>query len=252
MRILVVAGKNIGARCVEYLLDAVPQDDYTFFVSAPEPEPVVKVLEGSKQAFSYASQEILKAAAAPAGPGFDWLLNLWGSVIFKPDVLACARHSLNIHPAYLPFGRGRDPVVWAIRHGHPAGVSLHEISAAIDEGPIWYRERIDYELPVKGKELYEKVTARCWQAFCEQWLDIRSGRRHAEPQSAPPQTPTYRRSQLLSDRMIDFDNDAAAEVTIRRLLAHDFAPGYSAQVMIGGQTYDATLSLTPAKSPSKP
>jgi methionyl-tRNA formyltransferase len=251
MRILIFADKDVGARCVDFLLGKFPQDDYHFVVTDREPECVTAILQKHGQPSVQVDAECLKSIASLPEGHFDWLLNLWGSQILKPEVLSRARRSLNIHPAYLPFGRGRDPVVWAIRYGHPAGVTLHEISAAVDEGPILYREEVAYALLARGKDVYARVIERCWQAFCEQWPALRAGDHAAEPQSAPAGTPTYRRSQLLADRVIDFDNDLAAQATVRRLLAHDFAPGYSAQLMIGGQLFDAALSLTPAKPASE-
>ena len=62
---------------------------------------------------------------------FDWLLNLWGNYIFSAELISRAHRSLNIHPSFLPYGRGSDSVVWSIRYGHPAGVTLHQITNEI-------------------------------------------------------------------------------------------------------------------------
>lgn len=247
-RILIFADKEVGARCVDFLLGTFPQDNYQIIVTHREPECVATVLRKHNQSGLNLNADCLKSISSFPEGHFDWLLNLWGSEILKPEVLSRAQRSLNIHPAYLPFGRGRDPVVWAIRHGQPAGVTLHELSAAVDEGSILYREEVAYSLPARGKDVYACVIERCWRAFCEQWPVMRAGEVTATPQFAPPGTPTHRRSQLLIDRVIDIDADPPAEAIVRRLLAHDFTPGYSAQLKIGGKLFDATLSLAPAKA----
>jgi methionyl-tRNA formyltransferase len=245
MRHLIFTAKDTGQRCVEYLLDNFPDDDYTFVLCEPGADATAAMLERRGLTGMRLSAQTLDVIRGVGEAHYDWLLNLWGGHIFKTDILSRARNSLNIHPAYLPYCRGRDPVVWAIRRGCPAGVTLHSITQGVDEGPIWYREEVPYTLPVRGVELYERVVERCWQAFGEQWAKLRAGEVAATPQDEIVDMATFRRSDLLLDRIIDLDVDLAARDLLLRLLAHDFSPGYSAQVVIGGKPYAATLSLTP-------
>jgi hypothetical protein len=245
MRNLIFAGKMVGAKCVEYLLNAFPDDQYVFVVCEPGATAIVDVLEQNRCKYTTLSEDFLDSIRLSPERHYDWLLNLWGNYIFKSDILSRASRTLNIHPAYLPFARGRDPIVWAIRHGYPAGVTLHEMVPGVDEGPIWYREEVPYRYPITGGELYGQVIERCWRAFCEQWPLLRSGDRAALPQESGS-SPTRRRKDLWGDRRIDADSDLAARDTLLRLLAHDFSPGYTAQVVLAGKTFDATLLLVPS------
>lgn len=245
MRHLVFAAKWIGARCIEYMLDTFPEDDYTFVVCEPEADMIAEMLDRRGIPYMRLGEDTLGTIRSMEEGHYDWLLNLWGSHIFKEDTLSRTRHSLNIHPAYLPYCRGRDPVVWAIRRGFPAGVTLHAITEGVDEGPIWYREEVPYQLPIRGGNLYNRVVERCCNVFCDQWAKLRGGHIIATPQSALKDVQTFRRSDLLVDQHIDIDSDAVSRNVILQLLAHDFAPGYTAQVAIGGKVYKATLSLLP-------
>jgi folate-dependent phosphoribosylglycinamide formyltransferase PurN len=245
MQHLVFVAKWIGARCVEYMLDTFPKDNYTIIVCEPEADMIVSMIERRGLPYMRLNEDSLKRIQNMEEGYYDWLLNLWGGYIFKDDIISRARHSLNIHPAFLPYCRGRDPIVWAIRKGYPAGVTLHAITKGVDEGSIWYQEEVPYQLPVIGGELYRKVVARCWKSFCEQWSKLRDGNIIAKPQIPSEDSTTFRRSDLMIDRCINIDSVGVAErEVILRLLAHDFSPDYSAQVVINDQFYNATLSLS--------
>ena len=246
IRHLVFVAKWIGVRCLEYMLDTFPEDDYTIVVCEPEADVSVALLETRGLSYMRLDEDSLKVIKEMEDGHYDWLLNLWGGYIFKSDILSRARHTLNIHPAYLPYCRGRDPVVWAIRKGYPAGVTLHAITQGIDEGPIWYREEMPYALPILGGDLYSLVAVRCWKVFCEQWTTLRKGSVIPVPQTMSDDLITFRRADLLVDRCINIDTEGAAvRDVILRLLAHDFSPEYSAQVVINNQAYNATLLLSP-------
>lgn len=244
MRILAFGAKVVGYETVEYLLDRWPDDDYTFVLPADEATSIGALVERHGRAFTVQGPNVLTRIAEQPEGHYDWLLNLWGSEILRPAVLSRAKRSLNIHPSLLPYGRGRDPVVWSIRRGWPAGMTLHQIVEGVDEGPVWYQEEVPYSLPCTGKELYERVVARCGKAFCEQWPHLRMIAGEPVPQADG--FPTQRRRDLFPDRRIDADAHPAAREVVLKLLAHDFSPGYTARVVLNGQTYDATLTLTPS------
>ncbi len=244
MRILIFTAKWVGARCVEYLLDHFPDDEYTIVVCEPEADQIIEMLIPRGVSYVRLSEEAINAICDTPEGHFDWLLNLWGGYIFKAPVLSRARKTLNIHPAYLPYCRGRDPVVWAIRNNYPAGVTLHSITHGVDEGPIWYREQVPYQIPVRGSELYERVVDRSWRAFREQWKNLRDTDLEPTPQSEIQSVGTFRRKDLLIDQLINLDTNSAAKDVVLRLLAHDFSPGYSAQILVDGKIYNATLHLS--------
>lgn len=249
-RNLVFVSKWVGAKCLEHLLDTFPNDTYTIVICEPEADMISAMVELRGLAYMRLSEDTLKIIKNFDEEHFDWLLNLWGGYIFKQDIISLARNTLNIHPAYLPYCRGRDPIFWAIRKVYPAGVTLHSITQGVDEGPIWYREEVPYQLPITGGNLYNKVVDRCWNVFCEQWATLRDGHATAEQQKTSEELSTFRRSDLLADRCIDLDKEGSGERDlILRLLAHDFSPDYSAQLIINQQLYNVTLTLSIVNNP---
>jgi len=59
--------------------------------------------------------------------------------ILPPDVLATpARGFLNLHASILPRYRGAAPITWAIARGeHETGISLMQMDAGLDTGPVF-------------------------------------------------------------------------------------------------------------------
>jgi methionyl-tRNA formyltransferase len=56
--------------------------------------------------------------------------------VLPTRVLELYEGCYNLHPGFLPHGKGMFPLFWAIWAGEPAGVSLHVMSPVLDGGPI--------------------------------------------------------------------------------------------------------------------
>lgn len=243
MKILVFAAKIVGLECIRFLLRCFPDDEYTFVICEPDAEIIIADLISKRVQFSRLDEDVLHHITKKEDDHYDWLLNLWGGYIFKENILSKVAQSVNIHPAYLPYCRGRDPIVWAIRYGYPAGVTLHQINSEVDEGAIWYQEQVDYKFPCTGGELYSEVVDRSWRVFCENWQKIRSNQMPLQQQKSDFEIKTFRRKELWVDRHINLNIDKDAEIVVRRLLAHDFGKAYQAEIEIDGKIYSARLQL---------
>jgi methionyl-tRNA formyltransferase len=49
---------------------------------------------------------------------------------------------VNVHPTFLPFGRGIYPILWSAVLGKPQGASIHLIDGGIDTGSIYARTEV--------------------------------------------------------------------------------------------------------------
>lgn len=57
---------------------------------------------------------------------------------------------LNIHPSLLPRHRGPDPLFWTFHAGdRQTGVTIHQMTAELDAGPILLQQRIDLPLETR-------------------------------------------------------------------------------------------------------
>ena len=240
MRILAFVAKTTGLACLKWLLAHHPEDEYTIFVGDPDKALIADFL--NKNGVKWHDLATCDPAAITAGQEYDWLINIWSAYIFREDLLGRVTRSVNMHPSYLPYGRGRDPIVWAIRDQVPAGATLHQITAGVDEGPIWAQVEIPFTLPVRGEDLYNRVEPAAIELFCSSWTDLRLTTEEPRPQGQP-ELPTRKRKDLLADRLVTLQDDA--ETALSKILAHDFsANGYTALLENGDEPLPVSLALT--------
>jgi len=99
-----------------------------------------------------------RAAVTQLEPDLIWVNSY--SMILQPDVLCAARlGGVNIHGALLPKYRGCNPTQWAILNGETAtGVTMHEMSAGLDEGAIIDQRVVPLFFEDTWKTAYARIT----------------------------------------------------------------------------------------------
>lgn len=83
---------------------------------------------------------------------------------------------INLHDAYLPYGRGKYPQVWAIIQGFPYGVTLHYMNEIFDAGDIIARKRLNIKITDTGGTLMERALDELEKLFKKTWPKIKSGK----------------------------------------------------------------------------
>jgi len=92
----------------------------------------------------------------------------FGAIIKQVILDTVAGQVLNIHPSYLPEYRGPAPVVQTILDGvQETGVTLMEIDAKMDHGPIIAQEQLTLRGNEMPEELYEVLTKKGVALFLE-------------------------------------------------------------------------------------
>lgn len=113
--------------------------------------------KATKMGFPVASGDLNKMYASASLDRATWALSVHYPVILKSETLARYRKVYNLHPGLLPYGRGMYPIAWAIGNLEPAGVTLHEMVAKLDAGPIVAQSQV-YVLGCDTAEtLHERV-----------------------------------------------------------------------------------------------
>ena len=78
--------------------------------------------------------------------GVEFVLsNGYAPILKSPIIEAYTRKIVNIHPAYLPQGRGIFPNFWCFFEGFPIGATIHYIDEGIDTGEIIFREEVNFD-----------------------------------------------------------------------------------------------------------
>lgn len=109
-------------------------------------------------------------ADLPAEPGdrlADLAISVFYDRILPADFLARFDRALNIHNGPLPRYRGVSPINWALKNGERShGVTIHEISPGIDDGPIV--AQLTYSIYPEHDEVedvYRRALAYGWTLF---------------------------------------------------------------------------------------
>jgi methionyl-tRNA formyltransferase len=149
-------------------------------------------------------REVLQPEKVRDGALRDWLAARSPDVlvvlaygrILPVDVLTVApRGAINLHASLLPRYRGAAPIAWSILRGEQeTGVSLMQMDAGMDTGPVFSR----HALPIGDDETAGDLTIRLGELAAEvvrgDLLRAVRGELHAEPQDealatlAPPLT----------------------------------------------------------------
>src|SRR5438093_1453456 len=120
--------------------------------------------------------------------------------ILKPDLLALPpRGMVNVHPSLLPALRGPAPVEWAIVNGvEETGVTIMQLDAGMDTGPILHQIPDHVDPDVTGGELSEHLAEVGAQALIETLALLEQGDLRAVPQDDALATLAARRGGRLA------------------------------------------------------
>ncbi len=111
--------------------------------------------------------------------------------VLPPQLLALPRHGMiNVHPSLLPALRGAAPVEWAILNGlEQTGVTIMQMEAGLDSGPILLQIPHDIDPEVTGGELSEHLSEMGAQALVEALALLETNQLKPRPQD--PARATY-------------------------------------------------------------
>jgi methionyl-tRNA formyltransferase len=149
--------------------------------------------------------------------------------------------AVNLHPAYLPYNRGRNPNVWSIVNGTPAGVTIHYMDEEFDTGEIIARRRVETAFDDTGRSLQRCLEEAAVDLFRETWPEIESGTVETTPQ---PDDGSYHSGREFEE-LCELDPDATVEVKqfLDRLRALTYPPYDNARIDVDGEIYYVDIAI---------
>lgn len=96
------------------------------------------------------------------------------------DLRSLKRPALNLHISYLPYNRGAHPAFWSWVDGTPSGVTIHEIDAGIDTGPICFQKLVSVSGTYESRRA--KLLEEIEDLFIENMDSLLDGTYRATPQ----------------------------------------------------------------------
>ncbi len=100
----------------------------------------------------------------------------WGFLIPKKILKLSDINTINLHPSFLPYGRGKYPNIWAIINNEPFGASLCSLDFEIDNGGIYCQKKISIKIHSTAESLYNQSVKLCLELFKKNFIKILSGK----------------------------------------------------------------------------
>lgn len=146
----------------------------------------------------------------------------------------------NLHPGYLPWGRGYYPVFWALWEGSPAGCTFHEVVEHLDRGPIVDQIQVPYSAADTGGSLFARVRQAERELFIRAWGKALDGSLpRGSPQTADGTYHTKRDFFALK-RCEDWSARSGEELLrLIRCLTFPGVPGL--EIESGGSEFEVSL-----------
>ena len=117
------------------------------------------------------------AGVSEEGWRVDVAVSVTYNRILKSWFLERLGHALNIHNGLLPQYRGVNPINWALKNGDlEHGVTIHEMTPGIDEGPIWGEAPFAID-PATDEviDVYERCLDHGWELFQDVMQKLKTG-----------------------------------------------------------------------------
>jgi methionyl-tRNA formyltransferase len=173
-----------------------------------------------------AAERGFRLAEEPGGA--DVGLSVHFARILSARELARYSRAYNLHPGYLPWGRGTFPLVWSIWLGEPAGATLHRMVPRVDAGPIVARRRLRPRHQETAFQLFERVRRLERLLFRAWWPVLTNG--GSLPEVPQPSGGSYH-SKAEFEALLETDPSGLDEERLgrlRRALAFPGRPGLRA------------------------
>ena len=100
----------------------------------------------------------------------------WGFIIPSKILNLSNKETINLHPSFLPFGKGKYSNIWAILNNEPYGSTLSSLGNGIDNGKIYVQKKINYDLSHTAENLYDNSLKNLIDLFKKNYKRILSGK----------------------------------------------------------------------------
>ena len=111
----------------------------------------------------------------------------YGYRFILPQVIIDEVHgnAVNLHISLLPWNKGADPNFWSWYEGTPKGVSIHWMTAGLDEGQLVSQRELELSPEMTLKESYESLGESVVNLFENNVKPILEGQAQKIDQKSP-------------------------------------------------------------------
>ena len=150
---------------------------------------------------------------------FDYMICIHFPYMIPKTILDIPKYgALNLHPSYLPYGRGWHSASWAIKDEIPYGATLHFMDETLDTGDIVKQSHIKIFPDDTADILCKRVLKAEVELFKEVWPLLVSGKYGRKKQTSTIRDMHFRRD-LKTLQSLDLNEITMTKDLIKRLRA---------------------------------
>ena len=215
-RLAFAGAPAFGATILQNLIDSPHRVELVYSQPDRRAGRGRKLVASPVRALAEAAGIAVRTPARLAGEGeeekalaaFDFLVVAAYGLLLPPSILNAPKRScLNVHASLLPRWRGAAPVERAIMAGDcETGVSIMQIDAGLDTGPVYCERRMALDASATGTETTSALATLGAQAL----LDTLSALPDMAPTPQDDRLATYATKLTAADACIDWRRSAAA------------------------------------------
>jgi methionyl-tRNA formyltransferase len=193
--------------------------------------------------FGYSEHKIFTIETLPHNLNdIDYFILAWWPHIVKESLFNIPKiGTLNFHPSFLPYNKGKHPTFWNIIEEVPYGVTIHFVDNGIDSGDIVFQKEIEKNWIDTGFSLYQKSLKAIVQLFIENYDNIKLGKYERKIQ---PNYGTFHYSKELKSKLeLKLDDKMKVKELINLLRAKDFPDSPQCYFMDNGEKYTVKIKI---------
>jgi methionyl-tRNA formyltransferase len=175
---------------------------------------------------------------------FDYFILAWWPYIMKSSLFNTPKNgTINFHPSFLPYNKGKHPTFWNIVEEVPYGVTLHFVDNGVDSGDIIFQKEIIKNWSDTGGSLYEKALQAIVQLFIDNYDNIRNGNYARKKQ---PNGGSFHYAKELKNHLeLDLDKKITIREFLNLLRAKKFPGSPQCYFYSDGNKYEVRIDITP-------
>jgi folate-dependent phosphoribosylglycinamide formyltransferase PurN len=153
-------------------------------ILSPYPQALIPAIIDNGDTVECCDDELDTAMLASIRP--DWIVSYGYRFLIRPPILdQFPGRIINLHVSLLPWNRGADPNFWSWFEGSPKGVTIHQIDAGMDTGPILAQRELALDgLSETLATSYDRLRSEVEDLFKQSWSGIAKGQIKALAQQA--------------------------------------------------------------------
>lgn len=167
----------------------------------------------------------------------------FGYIFTKEHIALMSGGILNLHGAYLPWCKGKNPNAWTIVDKVKAGVTLHLVSEVVDAGPIIAQIEVPVLPDSTAKTLYHAMEQASLQLIREEVPNYLSGKSTLLPQEQLENGSYHTADELPRLKQLDLGEVKTVGEVIDTLRACTFPPFLGAYFYQDGVKYEVKIEI---------